>query len=305
MQDEDDSRKKRNAPEGHMEEKSPTKKARPDEVHHKQQQPAKVRHFPSCGGLHPNLATPTGDVSACNGSFPNDEHQYQYGVPTSTTAVNNEQEAPEKLNGTRTTSTQSAISSTTTILDKKMPSLPSTSSAPKESDEKDGDDSKMSGDTIVSPTTPTRSHGSISSTFLKLCGKPPEDINSSEDAQPNPDWVIPPTDTKTIDAHFRKLAFAAVIVWVSLLLLTRIIVPNERMERLEGLEQSAALMAFILHFVSILAKLSPFIFYTTPASTRKQSLNGVLMCALVLQSIAMTTDFYMATGLPTPVIYDP
>lgn len=93
-----------------------------------------------------------------------------------------------------------------------------------------------------------------------------------------------------VDYHFKLSSVITVIWFVALCAIMYVIVPSERIERLEGIERTAATLAAATLGVSCL-------------STIHRSFSGVIAAALVVQLCAVVTDVLMAAA-PVPVLID-
>ena len=102
-----------------------------------------------------------------------------------------------------------------------------------------------------------------------------------------------------VDSHFRYASGASCLVYVLLVFLSFRSCPAEQIQPLGGLERNAAALAAILLFVSVVSTLLPLLY-----RGRKGSVSGVIVAALVVQTVAFTSDVLMAT-IAVPVMIDP
>jgi len=102
-----------------------------------------------------------------------------------------------------------------------------------------------------------------------------------------------------VDAHFRYSSAASCVVYVLLVLLSFRSCPAEQIQPLGGLERNASALAAILLFVSFVSTLLPLLY-----RGRTGSVSGVIVGALVVQTVAFTSNVLMAT-IAVPVVIDP
>lgn len=111
----------------------------------------------------------------------------------------------------------------------------------------------------------------------------------------------PPNDStkRTMNNFFKVVAFFSAITWITLIALAYWITPAENIHLLEGREQNAALIAFSILCISFIKKLIPVFLFDSDSKS-----NGILIGSIVVQFVAMSTNFCMAF-LPCPVMVDP
>lgn len=102
-----------------------------------------------------------------------------------------------------------------------------------------------------------------------------------------------------IDRHFHYVALLGIACWIVLVTLCYMWTPPQNLEKLDGMEKTAPLMAFALVLLSVLSKLFP-LFYRDIRSVN----SGLLVLSTTVQVVALLTDAMMAF-LPTPVVMDP
>lgn len=109
-------------------------------------------------------------------------------------------------------------------------------------------------------------------------------------------------DLNRTDRHIRRVAFGGVCVYLTMAILAYHIVPVQNLERVQGIEQTSALLGFVCLLLGMLLRLLPYL-YQHGTGTGDKNSSGVLVGAAAVQCIAMTTNFIMAT-FPTPVVID-
>jgi len=103
-----------------------------------------------------------------------------------------------------------------------------------------------------------------------------------------------------IDYQIRRVSVFTVILWVVLVCVSYAIGHNnDQLEWLEGVESSAAMIAALFLAMSCFFTSLPII-----NRDRKKALSGVIVGALVIQSIAIWTDLMLAF-MPVPTMIDP
>mmetsp|Transcript_2506 Transcript_2506/g.5314 ORF Transcript_2506/g.5314 Transcript_2506/m.5314 type:complete len:1174 (+) Transcript_2506:62-3583(+) len=116
-------------------------------------------------------------------------------------------------------------------------------------------------------------------------------------------WAI-----STIDKHFRYFAVWNLCTYAILVAMVYVVVPNENIVRLDGVERNSAIMAMSLIAVSFLSRVIPLlggIEKTKSQNNRgKLNLSGIFIGGLTVQIVAFSTDFLMAF-FPTPLLIDP
>lgn len=105
-------------------------------------------------------------------------------------------------------------------------------------------------------------------------------------------------DAGEIDKTFHKAALISVIFYCVLLSCTYYFTPVGEWEYLEGGEQQAAMLAFVVLLVTILVQFM-HIFVGTEAS----DLSGIMVAAFTVMVVALITNGLMAFG-PTVVAFD-
>ena len=135
----------------------------------------------------------------------------------------------------------------------------------------------------------------------------------------------------TIDKHFRYFAVWNICTYLTLVAICYIVVPSENIVRLEGAEQSSAIMAMSLIAVSFLSRILPLVGgMGREGGTKKENgnklvgggsssssspyrhqhqqsihnISGIFIGGLTVQLVAFMTDFLMAY-FPTPLVMDP
>jgi hypothetical protein len=97
-----------------------------------------------------------------------------------------------------------------------------------------------------------------------------------------------------------RVSIFAVLTWLFLVNISFAIGKKyNRIIKLTGIEQKAPLVASMLLAMSLISCVLPLL-----VSGNKRCMSGVIVCAIVVQSIALLTDMAMAF-LPTPVMIDP
>ena len=109
-------------------------------------------------------------------------------------------------------------------------------------------------------------------------------------------------DLNRSDRHVRRVTIGGMCVYLTMVMLAYHIVPVQKLERIQGIEHTSALLGFVSLLLGILLRLLPY-FYKHLTRTTDKSSSGVLVAAAVVQFISMTTNFIMAT-FPTPVVID-
>jgi len=105
-------------------------------------------------------------------------------------------------------------------------------------------------------------------------------------------------DAEKVDKTFPKAALFTVVFYSVLISATYYFTPMEEWEYLEGGEQQAAALAFVVLTVTILVQLMHIC-----VGSEASDLSGVMIAALTVMVIAMITNFLMAFG-PTVVTFD-
>jgi len=103
-----------------------------------------------------------------------------------------------------------------------------------------------------------------------------------------------------VDKHYLKVAFSVALVWSSLCCIAFYIGRKyDSIERLSGIERKAPMVASMLLGMSLVSSVLPLL-----VRGSKRCLSGVVICAVVVQCIAFSTDLLIAF-FPTPVLIDP
>jgi hypothetical protein len=103
-----------------------------------------------------------------------------------------------------------------------------------------------------------------------------------------------------VDRHYNRVACSALGVWITLVSISFYIGKQKNaLEKLTGIEQKAPLIASLLLGMSLVSSLLPLL-----VRENKRCMSGVVVCAVVVQFIAFSTDLLLAF-LPTPVLIDP
>jgi signal transduction histidine kinase len=103
-----------------------------------------------------------------------------------------------------------------------------------------------------------------------------------------------------VDKHYNRVACSALCVWLTLVSISFYIGKRKNaLETLTGIEQKAPLVASLLLGMSLVSSLLPLL-----VRKKKRCLSGVVVCAVVVQLIAFSTDLLLAF-FPTPVLIDP
>ena len=105
-------------------------------------------------------------------------------------------------------------------------------------------------------------------------------------------------DAEQIDKTFPKAALLSVLFYCILLSTTYYFTPMEKWEYLEGGEQQAATLAFVVLLVTILVQVMH-----TCVGSEASDLSGIMVAALTVMVVAMITNGLMAFG-PTVVTFD-
>ena len=108
-------------------------------------------------------------------------------------------------------------------------------------------------------------------------------------------------DIKNTDRHIRRVSIGCVTTYLILAALSYGLCPSESIQRVEGLEHTAALTAFVCLLLGITLRMISFLYHR---GSRDRSVSGIIVGAITVQSIALVTDFVMAF-LPSPVVIDP
>jgi hypothetical protein len=111
---------------------------------------------------------------------------------------------------------------------------------------------------------------------------------------------VPPLqllDLNSTESIFKVCTGAAVSLYLFLLAFGYSMIPTEDLVRLDGVEQQVTATAAVVFVVSILLTLLPMVF-------RKQPVSAVVLCGLLIQFVALTTNTLLAFA-PTIVIRDP
>ena len=143
-------------------------------------------------------------------------------------------------------------------------------------------------------TAATASASTNSKSFLQ---GPPE---KKEDAPTENEFSL--IDLQDVDKMFPVAVTAAIILWLSLLLLVFNMVPPEEYVYLEGPEKEAAAAAVYIFLVSFGLSCVPL--YVRKLTGRKIHVSGVLCALIAVQFIALTTNALLAYA-PTVVMVDP
>ena len=107
-------------------------------------------------------------------------------------------------------------------------------------------------------------------------------------------------DVQRRDKHFRIAAAGTFTLWLSLVTMTYTFVPSERFHVLEGMERIAPFLGSIFLLFGLIGRL-----FTVFFIKKTKSMSGVLLGCITVQTIAMLTNFMMASGMKTPVVIDP
>mmetsp|Transcript_3353 Transcript_3353/g.6269 ORF Transcript_3353/g.6269 Transcript_3353/m.6269 type:complete len:1165 (-) Transcript_3353:172-3666(-) len=103
-----------------------------------------------------------------------------------------------------------------------------------------------------------------------------------------------------VDKHYMRVCILAVLTWLFLVIISFLIGKKyNRIVKLSGIEQKAPMVASMLLAMSLISCVLPLL-----VSGNKRCMSGVIVCAIVVQSIALLTDMAMAF-FPTPVFIDP
>ncbi len=103
-----------------------------------------------------------------------------------------------------------------------------------------------------------------------------------------------------VDKHYMRVACSAICVWLTLVSLSYWICNSrDALVKLTGIEQKAPMVASLLLGMSLFTSVLPLL-----VRENKRCMSGVIVCAVVVQLIAFSTDLLIAF-LPTPVLIDP
>jgi hypothetical protein len=103
-----------------------------------------------------------------------------------------------------------------------------------------------------------------------------------------------------IDQCYRRVAMVSIIAWLFLIGVSFYAGSRTgNLQKLTGIEQKAPLVAAVLLGSSVMSTLLP-----TFVRGKSNEISGIMICALVVQTVALVTDLCMAV-FPTPVFIDP
>ena len=108
-------------------------------------------------------------------------------------------------------------------------------------------------------------------------------------------------DIKNTDRHIRLVSVGCVTTYLILVTLCYGLCPSESIQQVEGLEHTAAMIAFVCLLLGITLRMVSFLYNRGSA---ERNISGIIVGAMTVQSIALVTDFIMAF-LPSPVVIDP
>lgn len=126
-------------------------------------------------------------------------------------------------------------------------------------------------------------------------------------------WAI-----STIDKHFRYFAIWNLCTYATLVATVYLVVPQENIVRLEGVERNSAIMAASLIAISFLSRVIQLFGGFSEMVTKSagngsnnrrgdatlSNISGIFIGGLTVQIVAFTTDFLLAY-FPTPTLIDP
>ena len=104
-------------------------------------------------------------------------------------------------------------------------------------------------------------------------------------------------DLQATESIFMSCTLAALSTYIFLLSFGYTMIPSENLVYMHGAEQQVAATAAIVFVVSILLTLIPLWF-------RKQPISSVVLCGLIIQSVALCTNLLLAFA-PTIILRDP
>ena len=108
-------------------------------------------------------------------------------------------------------------------------------------------------------------------------------------------------ELRKTDRHIRLVSAVGAFTYAVLVAMVYNLCPKEQIQRVEGVEHTAAMLAFVCLLLSVILRMLSFLYIR---GSIDGSVSGILVGAMSVQSIALVTNFVMAV-FPTPVVIEP